>query len=99
MNSGLLYLSNKVAPFNLCHNIREVWLKVNNVRCAPRTKKKKKPRTKGTFRYDTSAEDGATLQQLLIVPEIVNGVINIHISCLCILEEDTDAPFYSLQIK
>lgn len=59
-------------------------------------KKEKKPRTKGTFRYDASAEDGATLQQLLIVPEIVNGVINIHISCLCILEEDTDAPFYSL---
>lgn len=79
MNSGLLYLSNKVAPFNLCHNRREVWLKVNNVRCAPRTRGGKKsqgqnePLLSDGCRNNSPAEDGAALQQLLIVAAIVNG--------------------------
>lgn len=53
----------------------------------------KEPLYSGGGCNDTSVEDGAANQQLLIVAGIVNGVINIHISCLCILEEDTVAPF------
>lgn len=67
-----------------------------------RTKKiqgQKEPLFSGGCCNDASVEDGAANQQLLIVAAIVNGVINIHISCLCILEEDTDDPFCLLLIN
>lgn len=66
MNSGLLHLSNKVAPFNLRHSIREVWLKANNARRETRMGAGG-TRAKGTLICDA-------LLLLLIVASVVNGV-------------------------